>query len=270
MPKLIYTVPSGHNPGGVALSLDRRRHMLEIASRYDVLILEDDPYQLLRLGDAPRLPTLQSLDREGRRVAWQALVEETDGEPRYGLHLLDLETGERKVYPIPRMDRVQVSPDGRYACGRSMERGEEGRWQPMHHPFTAPKDKDIPLLDSAPAEVQAKHYDLVCNGCELSSGSVRIHTRELQQKIFGLLGYSRQEIESRFGHLIEAFEYGAPPHAGIAPGIDRVVMLLAGEETIREVIPFPKNKSAIDVMFDAPSEVTEEQLKELHLKLRPD
>ncbi|MBE0416082.1 MAG: aspartate--tRNA ligase, partial [Dehalococcoidia bacterium] len=151
-----------------------------------------------------------------------------------------------------------------------LERGESGRWEPMHHPFTAPKDEDIPLLDSAPERVYAKHYDLVCNGCELSSGSIRIHTRELQEKIFKLLGYSEEEIERRFGHLLEAFEYGAPPHGGIAPGIDRVVMLLAGEETIREVIPFPKNQSAMDVMFDSPSPVSEEQLKELHLKLRLD
>ena len=151
-----------------------------------------------------------------------------------------------------------------------LEKGEGGRWEPMHHPFTAPRDEDIPLLDSAPERVYAKHYDLVCNGCELSSGSIRIHVRELQEKIFKLLGYGEAEVEQRFGHLLEAFEYGAPPHGGIAPGIDRVVMLLAGEESIRDVIPFPKNKSAIDVMFDAPSEIPEEQLKELHLRLRLD
>jgi aspartyl-tRNA synthetase len=144
----------------------------------------------------------------------------------------------------------------------------ESHWEPMHHPFTAPREEDIPLLDIAPEKVHAQHYDIVCNGCELSSGSIRIHNRELQAKIFRLLGYSQEEIESRFGHLIEAFEYGAPPHGGIAPGIDRLVMLLAGEENIREVIPFPKTQSGVDLLFDAPSPVAEEQLDELHLKLR--
>jgi len=126
-----------------------------------------------------------------------------------------------------------------------------GHWEPMHHPFTAPKDEDAPLLDTAPEKV-----------------SLRIYTSELQRKVFRLLGYSDEEIERRFGHLLEAFDYGAPPHGGIAPGIDRIVMLLAGEENIREVIAFPKNQGAIDVMFDAPSPVNEEQLAELHLRLR--
>jgi aspartyl-tRNA synthetase len=140
-------------------------------------------------------------------------------------------------------------------------------WEPMHHPFTSPREEDMPLLDKDPAKVRARHYDIVCNGYELSSGSIRIHTRELQQKIFRLLGYSDEEIESRFGHMLEAFDYGAPPHGGIAPGIDRVVMLLAGADNIREVIAFPKNQSAIDVMSDSPSPVSKAQLDELHLKL---
>jgi len=138
-----------------------------------------------------------------------------------------------------------------------------GQWQAMHHPFTAPRDEDIPLLDTAPEKVQAKHYDIVCNGYELSSGSLRIYTSDLQRKIFHLLGYSDEEIEERFGHLLEAFDYGAPPHGGIAPGIDRLVMLLAGEENIREVIAFPKNQSAMDLTVNAPSPVSEEQLAEL-------
>ena len=149
------------------------------------------------------------------------------------------------------------------------EKNEEtGRWEPMHHPFTAPRDEDIPLLDSAPEKVRGKHYDFVCNGCEIAGGSLRIYTSELQRKVFRLLGYSDEEIEERFGHMLEAFDYGAPPHGGVAPGIDRIVMLLAGEETIREVIAFPKNQSAADLTFNAPSSVSEEQLAELHLRLR--
>jgi aspartyl-tRNA synthetase len=145
---------------------------------------------------------------------------------------------------------------------------ETGLWEPMHHPFTAPRDEDISLLDSAPEKVRGKHYDFVCNGYEIAGGSIRIHISELQRKIFRLLGYSDKETEERFGHMLEAFDYGAPPHGGVAPGIDRVVMLLAGEETIREVIAFPKNQSAMDLTFNAPSSVSEEQLKELHLRLR--
>ena len=145
---------------------------------------------------------------------------------------------------------------------------ETGHWEPMHHPFTLPWDEDVPLLDSAPEKVRSRHYDMVCNGCEIAGGSLRIYTSHLQRKIFKLLGYSDEEIEERFGHLLEAFDYGAPPHGGIAPGIDRMVMLLAGEETIREVMAFPKNQSAADLTFNAPSPVTEEQLIQLHLRLR--
>ena len=146
--------------------------------------------------------------------------------------------------------------------------GETKRWEPMHHPFTAPRDEDMLLLDTAPEKVRGRHYDMVCNGWELAGGSRRIHNSQLQRKIFKLLGYNDKEIKERFGHLLEAFDYGAPPHGGIAPGIDRIVMLLAGEENIREVIAFPKNQSAVDLLFNAPSSVSEEQLAELHLRLR--
>ena len=145
---------------------------------------------------------------------------------------------------------------------------EAGRWDSEHHPFTAPKDEDVPLLDTAPEKVRGKHYDMVCNGCEIAGGSLRIYTSHLQRKVFRLMGYSDEEVEERFGHLLEAFDYGAPPHGGIAPGIDRIVMILAGEETIREVIAFPKNQNAVDLTFNAPSSVTDEQLAELHLRLR--
>jgi aspartyl-tRNA synthetase len=146
----------------------------------------------------------------------------------------------------------------------------ESRWEPMHHPFTAPRWQDVALLDSEPARVYGQHYDVVCNGCELGSGSIRIHDRQLQERVFGLLGYSKEDADSRFGGFLEALKYGAPPHGGIAIGLDRLVMLLAGERSIREVIAFPKNQNAVDVMLDSPSYVDKHQLDELNLKLKRD
>ncbi len=142
------------------------------------------------------------------------------------------------------------------------------QWETMHHPFTAPREKDVLLLDSEPAKVYGQHYDVVCNGCELGSGSIRIHNRQLQEKMFGILGYSKEETGSRFEGLLEALEYGAPPHGGIAIGLDRLVMLFAGERSIREVIAFPKNQNAVDMMLDSPSYVDKHQLDELNLKLK--
>jgi aspartyl-tRNA synthetase len=145
---------------------------------------------------------------------------------------------------------------------------QTGRLEPMHHAFTMPYHEDLSLLDTDPENVRARSYDIVCNGRELGSGSIRIHQSDLQRKIFKILGYSDADIEERFGHLLEAFSYGAPPHGGIAPGIDRIIMRLIGEDNIREVVAFPKNQAAVDLTFNAPSSVTEEQLAELHIRLR--
>jgi aspartyl-tRNA synthetase len=148
------------------------------------------------------------------------------------------------------------------------ERDEaSGRLTFMHHPFTMPFDADLPLLDSDPARVRAKAYDVVANGEELASGSIRVHRADIQARLFELLGYSPERIQSNFGHMLRAFQYGAPPHGGIAPGIDRVVSMLADEDSIREVIPFPKNQSAQDLMMGSPAPVSPEQLEDLHIRV---
>lgn len=143
---------------------------------------------------------------------------------------------------------------------------EEQKWESEHHPFTMPKMEDLPKFETNPGEVLSEAYDMVCNGYEMASGSIRIHRRDIQMKMFQMLGLSDEEIKTKFGHMLEAFEYGAPPHGGMAPGIDRLVMLLADEPNIREVIAFPKNQTGRDVMADAPSEVEPKQLQELKIK----
>lgn len=147
---------------------------------------------------------------------------------------------------------------------------EEKRWDPSHHLFTAPMPEDIPLLDVDPGRARGQQYDLVLNNYEVGGGSIRIHDRQLQEKVFSLIGLQPEVARERFGHMLEAFEYGTPPHGGIAPGIDRICMILAGEPNIREVIAFPKNQVARDVMADAPSPVEEQQLRELHIKIVDD
>jgi aspartyl-tRNA synthetase len=143
---------------------------------------------------------------------------------------------------------------------------EDGRWYSMHHPFTSPLDEDVDRLESEPGAIRAKAYDLVLNGSEIGGGSIRIHDAALQERIFRRLGISDEEAKLRFGFFLEALQYGTPPHGGIALGVDRIVAILAGESSIREVIAFPKTANALDLMAGAPSPVDAKQLKELHLK----
>jgi aspartyl-tRNA synthetase len=144
---------------------------------------------------------------------------------------------------------------------------ESGRYHAMHHPFTSPKPEDIYLLETDPGKARANAYDMVLNGNEIGGGSIRIFDKDLQSKMFDLLGFSKEEAEAQFGFLMNAFKYGAPPHGGLAFGFDRLVAILDGNEVIRDYIAFPKNNSGRDVMIDAPAAIANEQLDELELKL---
>jgi aspartyl-tRNA synthetase len=140
-----------------------------------------------------------------------------------------------------------------------------GRWHAKHHPFTSPKPEDYSLLKTDPGAVRANAYDLVINGVEIGGGSIRIHDRQLQAQMFELLGFTKEEAQKQFGFLMNAFEFGAPPHGGLAFGFDRLCSLFGGSDSIRDFIAFPKNNSGRDVMIDSPSEISDEQLKELHI-----
>ena len=144
---------------------------------------------------------------------------------------------------------------------------ESQRYHAMHHPFTSPKPEDLHLIQTEPGKIRANAYDMVLNGNEIGGGSIRIHDKELQARMFELLGFTKEEAENQFGFLMNAFQYGAPPHGGLAFGLDRLVAILGGQETIRDFIAFPKNNSGRDVMIDAPSFIDEKQLDELHIKL---
>jgi aspartyl-tRNA synthetase len=144
---------------------------------------------------------------------------------------------------------------------------EEKRWDPSQHPFAAPHPEDVDMIEKDPAHMRGTQYDMVLNNLEVCGGSIRIHDRELQSRIFNLIGIPQDVAREKFGHMLEAFEYGAPPHGGIASGLDRLAMIFAGEENIREVIAFPKNQAARDVMADAPSPTDEAQLKDLHIRV---
>ncbi|MBW2977654.1 aspartate--tRNA ligase [Candidatus Woesearchaeota archaeon] len=153
----------------------------------------------------------------------------------------------------------QTKEDFFYGAGKE--------WAPSHHMFTAPKPEDIPLLDTDPGKAKSLQHDLVLNGFEVGGGSIRIHDSEIQAKIFDLIGFTKEQKEY-FSHLLEAFRYGTPPHGGIAPGIDRLLMVIMGKESLRDLIAFPKNKEAQDLVMGAPSEVSKEQLDELHIQLK--
>jgi aspartyl-tRNA synthetase len=144
---------------------------------------------------------------------------------------------------------------------------ESGRYHAMHHPFTSPKPEDMKLIETEPGKVRANAYDMVSNGNEIGGGSIRIHDKELQSRMFSLLGFTPEQAQDQFGFLMNAFQFGAPPHGGLAFGLDRLVAILGGQETIRDFIAFPKNNSGRDVMIDAPSAIDEAQLKELYIKL---
>jgi len=146
---------------------------------------------------------------------------------------------------------------------------ETKSWEPSHHPFTGPKAEDLEFLETDPGKVRADCYDIVCNGVEWASGSIRIHRPDIQARVFRLLGIDEERQRRRFGHMLDAFRFGAPPHGGIAPGIDRLVMLLLGEENIREVIAFPKIAAGYDPMMGAPDTIEPEQWDELGLMLKP-
>ena len=144
---------------------------------------------------------------------------------------------------------------------------ETDAYYAMHHPFTSPRPDQIPLLDTEPGKVKARAYDIVLNGVELGGGSIRIHDKDLQKKMFEVLGLSDEEVESKFGFLIEAFKYGTPPHGGLAYGLDRLVMLLSGGQSIREVIAFPKNQAAQCMVSEAPAPAEDAQIEELGIKV---
>ena len=144
---------------------------------------------------------------------------------------------------------------------------EEGRYVAMHHPFTSPMDEDLDKLESDPGACRAKAYDIVINGDEMGGGSIRIHDSDIQSRMFNALGFTKEETEEKFGFLIEAFRYGAPPHGGLAYGLDRLIMLLTGEKNMRHVIAFPKTQSASDLLTGAPVSLSEKQLEEVHIRV---
>jgi aspartyl-tRNA synthetase len=203
--------------------------------------LKAEPGDMLFLISGPRLKTLSIMGQLRLEMARRMDLVKPDAEPAL-LWVTD--------FPLLEWDE------------------ETKRFYAMHHPFTSPRLEDIPLMETDPGKVKARAYDIVMNGNEIGGGSIRIHDAALQALMFKVMGISPEEAEYRFGFLMNAFKYSAPPHGGIAFGVDRVAMLFAGENSIREVMAFPKTASAVSLMDDAPSTVSEEQLRELHIKIR--
>ena len=184
------------------------------------------------------------------------------------LGALRLELAKQMDFALTRMNTVFVLGN---RISRFLEWSEEeNRFTAMHHPFTMLMEEDLPLLDTDPGKVRAKAYDIVLNGNEIGGGSVRIHQDDIQERMFEALGFTKEAAHEQFGFLLDAFKYGVPPHAGLAYGLDRLVMLMAKVDSIRDVIAFPKVKDASCLMTQSPSRVSEEQLKELELEVRPE
>ncbi|MCH8297556.1 MAG: aspartate--tRNA ligase [Chloroflexi bacterium] len=187
-------------------------------------------------------------------------------QPRLNAWLAVMRTHVGDLLKLPDPDELDFAFITRFPLFEWNE--DAKRWDSSHHPFTSPAEGQEGELDGGDlGAIKSKAYDLVCNGSELASGSIRIHNRRLQEKVFEILGYSKEEMNSRFGQILEAFEYGAPPHGGIAPGIDRLVAILCGSASIRDVIAFPKTQSGTDLLFDAPTPVSQSQLDELSLRI---
>jgi aspartyl-tRNA synthetase len=256
-------------PGGANYSRKHLDELTEFVKRYGAgglaWIKREEPEIKSSLVKALGQPAVQALARAAQAQTGDAVLmvggRREDVFPSAGA--LRLEVGKReKLIDSTKFRFLWIIDFPMFEWDPN-----EHRWNAMHHPFTSPLDEDLDKLEADPGSVRAKAYDLVLNGIELGGGSIRIHRQDVQQRVFKALGLSDEEARAKFGFLLEALQYGAPPHAGIAFGFDRLVMLLAGEQSLREVIAFPKTASAMDLMIEAPSDVSAQQLKELGIAI---